>query len=153
VIEAGGDLHMWAGTRERGQRQRALEKLRANLLGPPKKPTTVRKPARAQSRVRPGQVISLSLPGGGEARLRVLGLQSSRVGDFPIVELLDKRGGSFRPWARWMVMSVVPEDDPGDGLRVLRDEPAPTGPLADAPSSVSWRGLALECQQILSQLR
>lgn len=153
IIAVGGDLHMWEGSRERAQRQQALEKLRAELLGPPKKPTTVRKPARVESRVRPGQVISLSLPAGGEARLRVLGLQSSRVGDFPIVELLDERGGSFRPWARWMVMSVVPEDDPGDGLRVLRDEPAPTGPAVAAPSSLDWRGLAQECQQILSELR
>ena len=153
VIGAGGDLHMWEGSRERAQRQQALEKLRAELLGPPKKPTKVRKPVRVESRVRPGQVISLSLPGGGEARLRVLGLQSSRVGDFPIVELLDERGRRFRPWALWMVMSIVPEDDPGEGLRVLGGEPAPTGLTVDAPTSLDWRGLAQECQQILSELR
>lgn len=153
VIEAGADLHLWVGARKRGQRQRALQKLREELIGPARKPTTVRKPARLQSRVVAGQVLGLALPNGGEARLRVIGLHSSRTGDFPVVELLDELGRTYRPWARWMVMSVGPEDDPGDGLRVIREEPVSTSPVPLPPSSLGWRVLARECQQILERLR
>jgi hypothetical protein len=144
---------MWEGARERDQRKRALEKLRDELLGPPHKPTKVRRPARIVSPVRPGQLFGLALPNGGEAQLRVIGLYSSRIGDFPIVELLNEHGQRYREWARWMVMSNVPQDDPGDSLRVIGEQPAPTTPASMPPNSLGWRALALECQQILERLR
>ena len=152
VIEKGGDLHMSEDGRERFQRQRALEKLRVELLAPPRKPTKVRKPPRIQSLVRPGQVIRLALPGGQEAQLQVIGLYESRMGDFPIVELLNEQGHRYREWAYWLVVSTIAQNDPGLGLRVLRDEPAPSTRVPMPPHSLGWRGLARECQRILEQL-
>lgn len=119
IIDAGGDLPLWAETGPTGSRKAALDKLKLQLLGPQKAPVKVRAPIKIFSPVVAGQTVAWLLPDGREVLLKVLAVKEWRQGSYPIVDIVDEggrpllepppeiegRGGPRRP-ARYAVIEV-----------------------------------------------
>jgi len=95
AIDSGRDLHLWIDPKDRERRKTALLKLRAELVGPQRAPTSVRRPTRMPSPATEGQTIVIGLGDGRDARFNVIGLQQHRLGDFPILELVDAGGRPY----------------------------------------------------------
>jgi hypothetical protein len=165
AIDAGGDLHMWEDP-ERGKRKAVLAKLRAQLLGPQKPPGKVRRRGRIPCPVQSGDVFLLTLEDGRKARLRTLAIVGHRLGDFPIVELIDDRGRRFRQyrgndafdpvgskekWARFEIVEGSTRDvlAAEDVQVVLREAPR-KGPVT-VIMSMGWRALRMECARLLDE--
>ena len=162
VIDAGGDLHLWAETGPTGARKAALEKLRNQLLGPQKEPVKVKPPTKIFSPVEAGQTVEWRLPDGRTAFLKVLAVKAWRQGSYPILEIVDSRGLTYmqkqhslgrtaartREPARFAVIegrrTHVPKQDE---LRVVKEDRV--GQVEDPRHFTSWRGLAIICQGLL----
>jgi hypothetical protein len=166
VIDAGGDLHMWDETGLANTRRAVLAKLRGRLLGPQKAAVRVRPPRRIPSPVHAGDVFLLTLDDGRKARLRTLAVESSRLGDFPTVQLIDDRGRPYRlyeltddprltAWTRtqlaqWQVFSGGKDVPSADSIQVIaRETPPKVAP--ELKHSLGWRGLRLECARLLDE--
>ena len=164
AIDAGGDLHMWEDP-ERGKRKAVLAKLRAQLLGPQKAPVKVRRPRRIPCPVQAGDVFLLTLDDGRKARLRTLAIVGHRLGDFPVVELIDDRGRPFRQyrdndafdpvgskekWARFEIVDGIRDVPRPEDIPVVVREAPPKGPITTI-TSMGWRGLRMECARLLDE--
>jgi hypothetical protein len=163
LIDSGGDLALWDDPRGAAKRKAVLERLRSQLLGPQKAPVKVRRPRRIPSPVKAGDVFLLTLDDGRRARFRVLGMNEHRMGDFPIVELIDDRGRPFRnyyrnpdamskqdPWARYLVVSSRLKDLPTDAkITVIGTMKAE--PRAQARTYTNWRNLPANVQRLLDE--
>jgi len=155
IIDAGGDLDLWAETGPTGARQAALEKLKRQLLGPQKTPVKVKPPAKILSPVEAGQTVAWKLPDGREVHLKVLTVRVWRQGSYPILEVVDTAGRPYmedRDGARQPARYGVIEGrraslPPAENLRVLRRKK----PLnVDDPAvSMGWGALAITCQRLL----
>ena len=143
VIDSGGDLHMWEST-DAARRKAVLAKLRSQLLGPQKRPIRVRPPKRELSPVQAGETFVLGLQDGREARFRTLAVHSYRVGDVPIVEMVDERGRPYRDGVRALV--AFKQDVP---IRVIGRFRAPSK-VAMPDVSCTWRALQLHAAKLLS---
>jgi hypothetical protein len=143
VIDSGGDLHMWEST-DAGRRNAVLAKLRSQLLGPQKRPIRVRRPKRELSPVQAGETFVLGLQDGREARFRTLAVHSYRVGDVPIVEMVDERGRPYRDGVRALVASK--QDVP---IRVIGRFSAPQK-VAMPGVSCTWRALQGHAAKLMS---
>jgi hypothetical protein len=143
VIDSGGDLHMWEGS-DVSRRKAALTKLRDQLLGPQKRPVRVRPPKREPSPVQAGDIFMLGLADGREARFRTLGVHSYRVGDVPIVEMIDEGGRPYRDGIRALV--ALRQDVP---IRVVGHY-GPPQKVAMPDVSCSWRALQFHAAKLLS---
>ncbi|SRR5712691_1095313 len=162
LIESGGDLHLWTDPKLAAKRRAVLEHLRAQLLGPQKSPVKVRTPKRVPSPVNVGDVFLVMLDDGRRARFRVLGMDKHRMGDFPIVELIDDMGRPFRlyydnpalmfkrePWARYHVISRLKALPRPSEIEVVgKAKPDPT---ADPPTYISWLNLKADAQRLLNE--
>ncbi len=167
VIDAGGDLHMWDETGSANKRRAVLAKLRGRLLGPQKAAVKVRPPRRVPCPVQAGDVFLLTLDDGRKARLRTLAVESHRLGDIPIVEMIDDRGRPYRlfqltddprmtAWTRtqlaqWQVFDGRINDVPSahDIQVIARQTPPKVAP--EATHSLGWRGLRRECSRLLDE--
>ena len=162
VIDAGGDLHLWAETGPTRARKAALEKLRDQLLGPQKEPVKIKPPTKIFSPVEAGQTVEWKLPDGRTAYLSVLAVKVWRQGSYPILEIVDARGGAYmqeqpslgrgparpRERARFAVIEGRRKHVPKqDQLRVVKQ--GRVGPIEDARHFTSWHGLATICQRLL----
>lgn len=142
VIDAGGDLHMWDGKQQLSRRA-AFEKLRGKLLGPQKRPVRPRPPKRRPSPVQAGDVFLMTLEDGRLARFRTLALHQSRLGDFPIVELIDNRGRPFLH-SQWLVAEFGEDAHVQVVTRIAppKNVPMPT-------TSGGWRALGSTAAKLL----
>jgi hypothetical protein len=102
VIDSGAGLHLWDDEKLREKRKAVLLKLRGELLGPARERVAVRRPRRKRSPVQKGQVFLLRLPNGQKARFRVVGIDETRQGDWPIVDLIDDHGRVFQETGEWL---------------------------------------------------
>lgn len=143
IIDSGGDLHMWEGS-DVGRRKAALTKLRGQLLGQQKRPVRVRPPKREPSPVQAGDMFMLGLADGREARFRTLGVHSYRVGDVPIVEMIDERGRPYRDGIRALV--ALRQEVP---IRVV-GRFGPPASVAMPDASCTWRALQTHAAKLLS---
>jgi hypothetical protein len=147
VINAGGDLHLWAET---------------GPTAPQKEPVKVKPPTKILSPVEPGQTVEWKLPDGRVAHLKVLAVKAWRQGSYPILEIVDFRGGTYmqeqpslgrtaarpREPARFAVIEARRKHVPKqDELRVIKRDRV--GPVDDPRHFTSWRGLATICQGLL----
>lgn len=160
VVDAGADLHLWDDRKLREPRRLALAKLRAELLGPQRERVAVRRPRRKPSPVAKGQVFLLRLDDGREARFNVIGMEEHRMGDLPILQLIDDRGRTYRrrlellgkvDWPRAQFEIVPPRwsDLPtSDEIRVVGAH-GRSVPLEEARSYTSWRLLREIVQQLI----
>jgi hypothetical protein len=158
IIDEGGDLPLWSQTGPTGPRKAALEKLKAQLLGPSRPVATVRPPRKIWSPVAAGQTVAWKLPNGREAYLRVLDVKTWRGGSYPILEIVDSAGGAYlveagfrdgrREPARYAVIEgrVTHLPKPED-IRLVKT--ADAKPVANPPHYTAWRGLATICQRLL----
>ena len=143
IIDAGGDLHMWEST-DAARRKAVLAKLRSQLSGPQKKAVKVLRPKKETSPVQVGEIFMLGLGDGREARFRTLSVKSYRVGDVPIVEMVDERDRRYRDGLRALV--ALKQDVP---IRVVgRFRPPANVAMPDV--SCSWRALQMHAAQLLS---
>jgi hypothetical protein len=167
VIDAGGDLHMWDESGFANTRRAVLAKLRARLLGPQKASVKVRPRRRVLSPVQAGDVFLLTLDDGRKARLRTLAVESSRLGDFPTVQLIDDRGHPYRlfqrtddprltAWtktqlAQWDVSDLRVKYVPSrDDIQVIaRQTPPKVAPKVT--HSLDWRALRTVCARLLDE--
>ena len=164
AIDSGGDLHMWEDP-ERGKRKAVLAKLRAQLLGPQKLPVKVRRPGRIPCPLQAGDVFLLTLADGRKARLRTLAVEGHRLGDFPIVELIDRRGRRFRQyrgddafdpvgskekWARFEIVDGIRDVPRPEDIQVVARGAPPKGPVT-VITSMGWRALRMECARLLDE--
>ena len=143
VIDSGGDLHMWEST-DAARRKAVFAKLRSQLLGPQKRPIPIRPPKRELSPVQAGETFVLGLQDGREARFRTLAVHSYRVGEVPIVEMVDERGRPYRDGVRALV--AVNQNVP---IRVIGRFRAPSK-VAMPDVSCTWRALQLHAAKLLS---
>jgi hypothetical protein len=167
LIDAGGDLHMWTDAKLAAKRRAILERLRSQLLGPQKAPARIRRPKRIPSPVKIGEVFLLTLDNGRQARFHVLAMKEHRMGDFPIIELIDDRGRPFRqhykqpdrwtkrslakdPWARYEIVSSRLKDLPGDTEITVVGETKPQ-PQATGFSYTSWRNVKREAERLIDE--
>jgi hypothetical protein len=163
LIDSGGDLALWDDRKVAAKRKAVLERLRSQLLGPQKAAVKVRRPKRIPSPVKAGDVFLLTLDDGRRARFRVMGMNEHRMGDFPIVELIDDRGRPFRqyyknpdamnrrhPWARYHVVSSRLKDLPADATITVVGS-AQVEPTAEAFTYTSWRNLTTDAQRLLDE--
>jgi hypothetical protein len=94
-------------------------------------------------------------------------MDEHRIGDFPIIELIDDRGRPFRrhytkpddltrgllkrdPWARFEIVSGRLKDLPGDTEITVVATTKPQ-PLATAPTYTSWRNLKREATRLIDE--
>ena len=155
LIDAGGDLALWAETGPTRPRKVALEKLKAQLLGPQKGPVKVKPPRQIFSPVEAGQTVAWRLPDGREAYLKVVAIKTWRRGSYPILEIVDSRGKVYlhnhdglRAPAIYAVIEGRVNDLPKPAdLRVVRRNE--TRAIANPRSYTAWRGLALICRHLL----
>lgn len=156
LIDAGGDLELWADTGPTGPREAALRKLKTQLLGPQKAPVKVRPPVKVFSPLEAGQFVGWKLPDGREIFLDVLWVQQWRGGSFPIVDVVDSQGRVYmhldsfgtREPARFAVLEARQKDLPDPGhLRVVKRRTAPSE--VRAKFSTGWGGLAIISQRLL----
>jgi len=156
LIDGGGDIHLWKSSSDEGRRRAALSKLKDELLGPQRAPIKLKRPRPIPSPVETGQLIGLPLDDGREARLRVIGMKEHRLGRFPIVELVDDRGNTFKrfsirkQWddlARFEVVSARLKDVPKD-LHVLEGQFV-VPPDARVWYYTSWANLRRTCARLL----
>jgi Domain of unknown function (DUF4259) len=167
LIDSGGDLHMWTDAKLAAKRRAVLEGLRRQLLGPQKAPVKVRKPKRIPCPVKPGEVFLLTLEDGRQARFQVLRIDEHRMGDFPIIELIDDRGRPFRrhfkqpddltkgllkrdPLARFEIISGRFKDLPA-GTEISVVGTTKPQPQATAPTYTSWRNLKREAKRLIDE--
>ncbi len=162
LIESGGDLHLWTDPKLAAKRRAVLDHLRTQLLGPQKSPVKVRRPKRVPSPVNVGDVFLLMLDDGQRARFRVLSMNEHRMGDFPIVELIDAKGRPFRlyynnpalmfkrePWARYHVISRLKALPPHSEIEVVgKAKPDRT---ANPPTYISWQNLKADAQRLFKE--
>jgi len=158
IIDAGGDLALWAETGPTASRKAALEKLKNQLLGPQKGLATVRPPRKIFSPVEAGHTVVWKLPDGREAHLRVLSVKTWRQGSYPILEIVDSESGVLgaemaasgkRQPARYAVIEGrITHLPKPDELRVLTRGSGPRA-VEDPRSYTSWHGLAIICQRLL----
>jgi hypothetical protein len=162
LIDAGGDLALWDDPKLAAKRTLVLERLRDQLLGPQKPPVKVHRPKRVPSPVSAGDVFLLTLDDGRRARFRVLGINHHRMGDFPIVELIDDRGRPYRqyyrnfqamnnrqPLARYQVVSRF-KDLPSPSQIEVSGKAKPD-PKADATTYTIWRNLGVDAKRLLDE--
>ena len=143
VIDAGGDLHMWEGS-DASRRKAVFAKLRGQLLGPQKRPVRVRPEKKVLSPVRAGDIFMLGLEDGREARFRTLAVHGYRVGDVPIVEMVDERDRPYRDGVRQLV--AFKQDVP---IRVVgRFNPPPSVSMPDV--SCTWKALQFHAAKLLA---
>ena len=158
LIDAGGDLALWAETGPIGPRKAALEKLRAQLLGPQKSPVVVRPPRKIFSPVEAGQTVAWKLPDGREAYLKVVETKTWRRGSYPILEIVDSHGRpylqktAFRDGRREPALYAVLEGrvthlPKAEDLRLVQR--SETKSVPNPRSYTAWRGLATICSQLL----
>jgi hypothetical protein len=167
VIDAGGDLHMWEEAGFANKRRAVLAKLRGRLLGPQKAAVKVRPPRRVPCPVQAGDVFLLTLQDGRTARLRTLAVEPHRLGDIPLVEMIDDRGRPYRlfhltddprmtAWTRnqlaqWQVFDGRIKDIPtAENIQVIaRQTPPKVAP--QVMTSLGWRTLRMECARLLDE--
>jgi len=152
AIDGGADLHLWDDPKLRERRKAALAKLRAELLGPQRERIAVRRPRRKPSPVATGQVFLLRLDDGRQARFTVIGTEEHRMGDLPILQLIDDRGRPYRwrqellgkvDWPRAQFQIVPPRwsDLPAAGEILVTGDHSGMVPVEKTRSYTSWRGL------------
>jgi hypothetical protein len=134
---------MWEST-DATRRQAVFAKLRSQLLGPQKRPTRVRPPKKELSPVQAGESFVLGLQDGREATFRTLAVFDYRIGEEPIVQMVDERGRPYKDGVRAIV--AFKEDVP---IRVIGRFRAPRK-VAMPDVSCSWRALQLHAAQLLS---
>lgn len=122
----------------------AMRSSRSQLLGPQKRPIRVRRPKRELSPVQAGETFVLGLQDGREARFRTLAVHSYRVGDVPIVEMVDERGRPYRDGVRALV--AFKQDVP---IRVIGRFSAPQK-VAMPGVSCTWRALQGHAAKLMS---
>jgi len=118
LIDAGGDLGLWEETGSTGPRRAALEKLKAQLLGPQKRAPKVRPPQKILSPLEAGHTVAWKLPDGREIFLRVLSVATWRKGSYPIVDIVNAEGRVYqmedafgtRVPARYGVLDILAGD-------------------------------------------
>jgi hypothetical protein len=93
LIDQGGDLHVWEDESPKfvSARKAALEKARAQLLGPQPKRKRLKPPAKLISGLAAGDVLAFDLP-DGPLIFRIVAIKTTRYGESPIVQALDYRG-------------------------------------------------------------
>src|SRR4051794_22512996 len=93
-IDEQRGLELWAeaGAKSLAQRKAALDKLRAQLVGPAPARKTLRRPWRHVTALVAGQVVTSRAANGKLALLRVIRVDDHRVGAAPILEWLDWDG-------------------------------------------------------------
>jgi excisionase family DNA binding protein len=93
VIDGDVGLGLWeeAGPKELAQRRAALSKLREQITGSQPARKTLRRPWHHETDLQPGDVLSFTAASGQLALLRVLRVDSQRLGAAPIVERLEWR--------------------------------------------------------------
>lgn len=159
AIEAGADLHLWEDAKLRKQRRAVLLGLRAELLGPARKRAAVRRPRPKSSPVEKGQVLMLPVDNSRQAKLRVIGIEQTRQGDWPIVDFLDGRGRVYEiyeqliewEWKRAQFVLLSPrwKDLParGDFEVVGTDQAA--APVDPNRSYLSWATLRIHLAALI----
>lgn len=157
LIDSGGDVALFTDARIAAKRKAVLDNLRSQLLGPQKPPVKVRKPKPIPSPVVTGDVFLLSLENGRQARFRVLGIDQHRMGEIPIVELIDEHGRPFLEHkvlrgmrdqrARYRVVPRRKDIPKPDELRVIgKAEPEPS---ADVRLYCVWPRLRESAERLL----
>ena len=162
LIDSGRDVALFADPKLASKRRAILAQLRAQLLGPQKPPVSVRKPKRVPSAVNLGDVFLLVLDDGRRARFRVLAIDEHRMGDFPIVELIDNEDRPYRryyknpgamnprePLARYHVVSRSKALPSPNEIKVVGK--ARPDPGADPPTYTSWQNLKADAQRLLDE--
>ena len=98
VIDQGGDLDAWEreSPMHLGKRKPALEKARAQLIGPQPARKRLKPPKRFICDLVAGDVLALDLP-GGPVLLRTVCVRSNRYGDTPTLEELEFNGSGVPP--------------------------------------------------------
>ena len=122
----------------------------------------VKPPTKIFSPVEAGLTVEWKLPDGRAVYLKVLGVKAWRQGSYPILEIVDSRGGTYmqeqpslgrtaarpREPARFAVIEARRKHVPKQHeLRVVKKDRV--GPIDDARHFTSWRGLATICQRLL----
>ena len=98
VIDQGGDLNIWdeESPKDVGKRKAALDKARAQLIGPQPSRKRLKRPKGALCDLVAGDVLALDLP-GGPLLLRTVRVRSSRYGESPTLEVLEFNGSEVPP--------------------------------------------------------
>lgn len=157
LIDSGGDVALFTDAKVAAKRKAVLDNLRSQLLGSQKPPVKVRKPKPIPSPVDVGDVFLLRLESGRHARFRVLRIDQDRMGEIPVVELIDDHG---RPFLEHRVLGdvrdtraryhVVPRrkdiPKPEDLQVVGKAEPEPA---AEARLYCVWPNLRVSAQRLL----
>lgn len=126
VIDSGRDLLRWGDNpADRRRRQRALERLRERLCGPPRSPVRVRKRHRAPRRFGKGRAFGYRLTSGRFAVLSVVAEHQDRGGVYPIVVLLDWIGDGLPSRLRLQLLAVRRSRLPGAGSFFMMAERRP----------------------------
>lgn len=95
LIDSGGDVALFSDAKVALKGKAVLDKLRSQLLGPQQPPVKVRRPKPIPSPVAAGDVFLLKLENGRQARFSVLRIDQHRMGESPVVELIDELGRPF----------------------------------------------------------
>jgi hypothetical protein len=91
AIDSGENMRLWEhlDARTVAKRGSVLAKLREQLVAEPKSRKAVRRPARPQTALTPGDVVSCTAVSGRVHLLAVRAIHESRYAVVPVVELLD----------------------------------------------------------------
>ena len=157
LIDSGGDVKLFTDPKVAAKRKAVLDNLRSQLLGPQKPPVKVRKPKPIPSPVAAGDVFLLKLQNGRQARFRVLRIDQDRMGEIPLVELINEHGlpflehkllGDVRDQrARYRVVPRRKDIPKPDELQVIGK--AELEPSADAWLYCVWPNLRDSAQRLL----
>ena len=93
VLDGGADLEVWERENPKlaPKRRAVLEKARSQLTGPQPPRRRLRPPKRISSGLAAGDVLALALP-DRVALLRVVRVRQHRLGETPVLEVLDFTG-------------------------------------------------------------
>jgi hypothetical protein len=157
LIDSGGDIALFTDAKVAAKRRSVLDKLRLQLLGPQKPPVKVRRPMPIPSPVAAGDVFLLKLENGRRARFRVLRIEQHRMGEIPVVELIDETGRPFLERkvlraardqrARYRVVPRRKDIPKPDELQVIGK--TELEPSADARLYCVWPNLRESAQRLL----
>ena len=157
LIDSGGDIALFTDAKVAAKRKAVLDKLRSQLLGPQKSPVKVRRPRPIPSPVGVGDVFLLRLENGRQGRFKVLRVDQHRMGEIPLVELIDEHGRAFLEHkvlrdrrdqrARYHVIPRRKDIPKPDELEVIgKADPEPS---ADASLYLVWPNLRESAQRLL----
>ena len=130
AIDAGTDLRRWESEDSKlaTKRRAVLEKLRAELTGPPKPLVRVRPYRPLTTPYVPGDVLAGHLDDGRQVILRIMGIHSSGRGDrLPIIEVLDWVGTELPALQEMAALPRAPKRYPAEPDLHVAVRPKPAG--------------------------